>query len=323
MLSGIPIRPADPGRDGVLCSGSIVYDTLIWPCDDTPWGTTTFVDSIEFQVGGNGANTSIALARLDVPVKLVGCVGKDEQARFVLKQLKAAGVDVTHVGSIHAPTAATAAMIDTAGQRRFLHRLGASAKALSQPVEFDAALVAGVSHYHLASLFVLPAFRPHAPESLRRAREAGLTTSLDTNWDPLNRWIEDIRPCLPHLDILFANEDEARMLTGSADPIKAGTTLLNEGVRMVVLKLGRQGCALFGADLEHHSPAFEVNVKDTTGAGDCFVAGFLAAALAGDGLIETARFANAVAAQSVQQVGAVSGMEGIRREDLTRLAGPR
>jgi sugar/nucleoside kinase (ribokinase family) len=165
-----------------------------------------------------------------------------------------------------------------------------------------------MSRYHMASLFILPRLRAHAPETLARARAAGLATSLDTNWDPQGRWLEDVRPCLPHLDLIFLNEDEARMVTGSATPEGAARCLLCAGARTAVIKLGPRGCAVYTNECEILSPAFDVDVKDTTGAGDCFVGGFLAALLDGASLAEAGRYANAVGALSVQHVGGASGI---------------
>src|SRR5260221_12396322 len=82
-------------------------------------------------------------------------------------------------------------------------------------------MVGGASHGHVANPLALPQLRLRAPESLARARKAGLTTSLDTGWDARGRWLEDIEGCLPHLDLFFMNQDEARMLSGSPDPEQA------------------------------------------------------------------------------------------------------
>jgi sugar/nucleoside kinase (ribokinase family) len=208
-----------------------------------------------------------------------------------------------------APTAATVALVNRAGDRKFFHRMGVSVGAFAEPIDFTPELTAGMAHYHLASLFILPRLRAHAAETLARARAAGLATSLDTNWDPQGRWLEDVRPCMPHLDIIFMNEDEARMATGYTSPASAATCLLAEGARMAVIKLGPRGCAVFTQGAEITSPAFDVDAKDTTGAGDCFVGGFLAARLRGAGLPEAARFANAVGALSVQHVGGAVGIQ--------------
>ena len=117
-----------------------------------------------------------------------------------------------------------------------------------------------------------------------------------------------LRPCLQYLDILFMNEDEARMITGSNDAAEGAKMVLSEGVKTAVMKLGARGCAIYSSGDETRCPAFDVDVKDTTGAGDCFAAGFLVARHRGADLAQAARFANAVAALSVQKLGAVTGV---------------
>ena len=291
---------------GVLCSGSIIFDTLVHPAGDAPWGTTTFVETIESHPGGNGSNTSLAVAKTGSAVRLIGAVGSDEHGQFLREALSRGGVDIGPVWSIEGASAATVALVNHAGDRRFLHRMGVSAQAFAEPIEFTPALVDGMAHYHLASLFILPRLRAHAPETLNRARTAGLTTSLDTNWDPLARWMTDIGPCLPYLDLVFMNEDEARMVTGQDEPHHAAEVLLRAGARTAVLKLGARGCAVYTSDREIFSPGFRVPVKDTTGAGDCFVGAFLSARMGGASWEEAARFANALGAICVQHVGGPS-----------------
>src|SRR3954447_26347646 len=114
---------------GVLCSGSIIYDTLVQPFDDSAWGTTRWVHSLEYHVGGNGANTARALGILGTPVRLLGAVGDDDQGRFLLEQLAASGVDTKAVVCLQHPTAATVVLVSQAGDRQFLHRLGVSEEA--------------------------------------------------------------------------------------------------------------------------------------------------------------------------------------------------
>jgi sugar/nucleoside kinase (ribokinase family) len=296
------------GAPGILCSGSIIYDTLVQPFDDSAWGTTRWVQSLEYHVGGNGANTARALAILGTPVRLLGVVGNDAQGNFVLQELQESGVDISAIARTGLPTAATVVLVNQSGNRQFLHRLGASVEAFREPVEFTPEICQGRSHYHLASLFLLPHLRVHGPEMLQHARAAGLTTSLDTNWDAEGEWMRALERCLPHLDVLFMNEDEAFMVTGSKDPATGAQIVLNKGVRTAVMKLSGRGCAIYTDRREIICPAFEVKAVDTTGAGDCFVAGFLTARQRGASWAEAGRFGNAVAALSVQKLGAVAGV---------------
>ena len=133
----------------------------------TPLGNHVFRGYNRTPPGGNGANTSLALAALGVPVRLLGAVGRDEPGRFVLDALRRAGVDTGAIALAAAPTAATIALVNSAGSRKFLHRLGASADAFAGGIEFTPDLLEGMSHYHLASLFILPKLRT---SGLRDAR---------------------------------------------------------------------------------------------------------------------------------------------------------
>jgi len=293
---------------GVLCSGSIIYDVHVRPVGPTEWGTTSLVESIEYCVGGNGASTALALAKLGVPVRLLGAVGRDREGDGLMEILSRAGVDTAAVGRVDAATPASVVLVNEAGDRRILHRPGASQEAFVEPVTFGPGMIAGMSHFHLCSLFILPRMRAHAAATLAGARAAGLTTSLDTNWDAQGRWMQDLESSMPHLDLLFMNEDEARMITGFSDPARAAGVVREKGARAVVVKLSGNGCAIFTEDREMCCPAFDVDAIDTTGAGDCFVAGFLAALRKGATYEQAGRFANGVAALTVQSIGAAENV---------------
>ena len=291
--------------EGVVCCGNICYDMPVWPVDRVAWGATTWVERIEHSVGGNGANTSYALARLGTPVKLFGMVGSDAPGETVLAMLREAGVDTAGVRRSDLPTAMTVCVVHPSGDRFFLHKVGASTHVSAEMVEF-----AGGSHFHLANLFALPGIRPHAASLLARAKAAGLTTSLDTGWDARGEWWSLVGPCLAHTDLLFVNETEAKMLTGVERADDAAVRLCSAGAAAVVLKLGAAGCGIFMSNGRVDVPGFAVSVVDTTGAGDCFAGGFLAALHRGLAYREAAVIANAVGAMNVQCLGAAQGVRG-------------
>jgi sugar/nucleoside kinase (ribokinase family) len=293
---------------GVLCSGNVVADLLVHPVDQLTWGATTWVDTIGHSMGGNGANTSYALARLGIPVRLASVVGDDDYGDEMLAGLRSVGVDTSAITRAWGPSATTISLVRSDGNRLLLHKPGVNLHAMPEPVEFSPWMLQGVSHYHLANPFCLPAFRSHAAETLRRAKAAGLQTSMDAAWDSKGRWIEDIGPGLAHVDVLFANEGESHMLTGQTDPVGAARALRQAGASVVVVKLGPKGCVVVSEEGDFSSPAFKVEVTDTTGAGDCFVGGFLAARQRGLSLREAAAVANAVGALSARRVGSVAGV---------------
>jgi sugar/nucleoside kinase (ribokinase family) len=292
----------------VLCCGNLVRDILVGPIAETAWGKTVWVESIEEDFGGNGANTSYALAKLGASVRLMGMLGADEAGSRVLSRLESAGVDTTQVQRCDLPTPTSIVLVNPNGARALLHRPGASREAFSAPVELTPEVTAGCDWFHLANVFALPSLRPHAARLLESARKAGLSVSVDTGWDARGEWMDVLRPCLPYTDLLFVNEDEARELTSAAHPIEAARALQEHGVRNVVLKLGAAGCVMLLGDESVASPGFQVSVVDTTGAGDCFVGGFLAALLRGLPYADAAHLANAVGALSVQKLGSTAGL---------------
>jgi sugar/nucleoside kinase (ribokinase family) len=201
----------------------------------------------------------------------------------------------------------TLVTVDSSAERSFIHHLGANAH--FSPDDFDWERVGGARHLHLTSLFVLPAM-DGAPAAalLEEARRRGLTTSVDLCWDREERWMSLLRPCLSHVDFFMPSEEEAASLTGETEPERMAQQLLAAGCGSVVIKLGERGCLYADASQARRLPAFDVPVRETTGAGDCFIAGFLYSRLQGRPLEAALRFANACGARAVTAVGAVTAM---------------
>ncbi len=279
------------------------------PVQEPGWGKTTWVESIEFNLGGNGGSTSCALAILGTPVFLWSAVGQDSFGSEVLAKLRAAGVDVSRVERMAgSPTPVSVILVQPNGNRAILQRPGASREVFADGVELKAEDAAGVAYLHVANLFALQKFQAHAAKLLVRAHELGLRTSVDTGWDAQGLWMKTLCMCLPHTDLLFVNEEEARLLTGSGDPENAAEILRRGGARDVVVKLGAKGCLVKTASDRMMVRGFRIDAVDTTGAGDCFCAGFLAALRRGFDYRQAARFANAVGALSASSVGSVTGL---------------
>lgn len=290
--------------DGVLCCGNVCYDIPVWSVDTVNWGRSVWVDEITCSLGGNGANTSYALAKLGTPVRLTGTVGRDDHGDAIIGMLEPVGVQLDIHRSDN-PTTSTVVLVQSSSDRTFIHRPGASRDVTAAMLTYS---VPGFSHFHLANPFSLPNIRGVAGEVMASAKEAGLTTSLDTAWDAQERWMKDIEPCLPHTDLLFVNDSEAEMLTGVKEPAEAARILREHGASDVVIKVGPEGCYVFNGKGELRAPGFPVVAKDTTGAGDCFVGAFLAAIHRGLSYAQAARMANAAGAMNVEQLGAAKGV---------------
>jgi sugar/nucleoside kinase (ribokinase family) len=297
----------------IICLGIMVADLVGRPLRALPGpGSLVLVDEMGLYTGGCAANTAAALARLGMPVEVVGKVGKDALGDFVLRELERQGIGTRGVSRdplVH--TSATMVMVDPCGERRFVHYMGANAGLTLEDVDFS--MLDGAAILHVAGTFVLPGI-DGAPTVtlLRKARSAGVITFLDTVWDDTGRWMGLLAPCLAHLDYFVPSLTEARALTGLGEPVDVARALLEHGVGTVALKMGAAGCLVMARSGDVlRVPAFTVDVVDTTGAGDAFAAGFITGVWHGWSLERTARFANAMGALCVTGAGATGHVRSL------------
>lgn len=291
-------------RCDVFCVGNAVVDVLVKPVEKfPPAGATQRVERTALAPGGNGVNTAIALARLGMSVQIAAAVGKDSLGRFMREAIQREHIEDSNLVAVEgANTSVTVALVQSDGEHRFLHYLGANG--FFSPSHLDWSLVRGARVFHYASAFALPAFDGAGlDQAMSRAKQLGCLTSLNTCWDSGGRWLSLLRPALAHADLIFPNLDEGRQLTGEKEPQAIAASLRRHGVKTVVLKMGPDGCYVDGPEGSFVSPGFAVMSVDTTGAGDCFAAAFLSAICAGLPLEEAARFANAAGALSTLTMG--------------------
>lgn len=295
----------------VVCLGILVADAIARPVDELPpGGALGLVDEISLHGGGCALNTATTLVRLGLTASVVGKVGTDPFGSFVLQLLDERGVDRRGVlRDEKVPTSATVVLVDSAGERTFLHLPGANGHMRREELD-DEALFSGRA-LHVAGALVMPAF-DGAPTAavLEEARARGLITSLDTVWDATAGW-ERLLPSLPHLDLFVPTLGEGAAISGQEDPKAVADWLRERGVGTVALKLGADGCYVSSEEFEGYLAAPPVKAIDGTGAGDAFAAGMLYGRLAGWPVDRSAALANAAGALAATAVGAVEGVRGL------------
>ncbi len=297
----------------VVCLGIMVADVVGRPVESFPdKGRLVLVDEMSLHTGGCAVNTAIGLAKLGIPVEVIGKVGNDAFGDFLLVELKKYLVGTKGVRRDQTTgTSATMVMVRPDGERSFIHYLGANARL--RPKDIDFGLVQKSSILHFAGTFVLPGIDGEPSVALlRKARAAGVMIFLDTVWDASNRWMELLAPYLPLIDYFVPSLGEAQQLTGLEQPQDVARALLDGGAGVVALKMGADGCLVMTQEGEKFLvPAFKVQVVDATGAGDAFAAGFIAGVRQAWPLEQTARFANAVGALCVTKIGASGGIRSM------------
>lgn len=237
----------------------------------------TLVDSADLVLGGSAAIVACGLARLGVPTALAATVGDDLYGGFVRDALAVCGVDTRWLRTDPDGTTGLSVVLSV-GDRAILTHPGTIAS--TGPEVLDPDLLTRVRHLHSASFFLLPLLAPHLPEAFARARAAGATTSVDTNWDPALRW-SGVEPLLRVTDVLLPNAAELLALTRRTDLDSAARAVLDLGCR-VALKNGAEGGLLWDAPGDVvRIPAPATSPVDTTGAGDSFDAGFVSGLLDG------------------------------------------
>jgi sugar/nucleoside kinase (ribokinase family) len=251
--------------------------------------------SADLVLGGSAAIMASGLARLGVPTALAAVVGDDLFGREVLAWLRAAGVwpDATTVRA--GAVTGISVHLSSPDDRAILTLPGTIPELDAAAVRFAVDMSAPV-HIHVASPFLTPALTRELPDLLHEWREAGITTSLDTNWDPAGSW-DGIATALRDLDILLPNRAELAALGGEA-------AVVGLGPRVVVKDGANGGWSLDPAGNRHAAPGIPVEVVDTTGAGDSFDAGYIAAMAYGvDDESERLRWATAAGSLSTRGAG--------------------
>lgn len=287
--------------------------------------------------GGAPANVAVGMARLGQHVGFLGQVGDDDFGHFLADTLQSNGVDVAGLRfSSQARTALAFVSLLAHGEREFMFYRHPSADMLWRAEEVDAAYIARarILHYGSISLIHEPS-RSATLTALAYAQDNGVLLSYDPNlrlslWPSAEAARVGILDGWQHAHIIKVSEEELAFLgePRSYDTLEqAARAVWHEHLRLLVVTQGKAGCSYFTPDTQGHLPGFPVVPKDTTGAGDSFVAGMLTGLLEGNlvwekDVIEQALIlANAAGALTTTQLGAIPSLP--TREQVQALLSSR
>ncbi|MEP6534702.1 MAG: carbohydrate kinase family protein [Bryobacteraceae bacterium] len=283
-----------------LVAGELYVDLIMSGFDFWPEpGREAFASEFHREIGGGAAITACGLAKLGSSVSVLGMAGNDN-GPWMMEQLQRNGVKTSDM-RFHPsePTAFTVAAT-MPQDRAYLTYPGANR---GFPAMLLEAATEHAQHVHLACKLDLDT----AAGLIQKLHANGNTVSLDVGWH--EDWLADPRAValLPLLDVFLPNETEAVRMTGEADVARCLLRLAEAGAKCVPLKLGRRGSGILrdGDVVFVESP--QVNAVDTTGAGDCFDAGFLHAWRKGEPVRDCLRLANICGALSTESLGGIAG----------------
>jgi len=294
----------------IHCVGAVVLDLLNGPIPQYPAPrvrSQVTAKWIRMMPGGGAANMPSAVARMGLSVSSFAKVGDDFNGEFIPRELAKLGVDTSGICiSPRDTTPFTFVGVHADGDRTFIHTPGANLTFNLSDLDLDRVLNTDLLLYH--DLYVLPQLdgKP-AASLLAEAQRRGVSTFLDEDFG-YGPKLEPLAAMLPYCDYVIPSFDDLQPIFPDASAEEIACQLLSLGARAAVLKMGRDGCLIAQGSDRMRVPALPANVVDTTGAGDCWDAGFIAGLASGEDILTAARLGNACAAFCIEAVGGSTGV---------------
>ncbi|MGB7156826.1 MAG: carbohydrate kinase family protein [Tepidisphaeraceae bacterium] len=304
--------------------GLIVADLIASPMNlrspPAPGGLAV-LDKLELTTGGNVCNAGVAMTKLGMTVAAAGLVGKDILGSAITDRLRDAGLDVACVfADDRAQTSATVVAVEPGGERVFFHTPGVTKLLDAAAFRRCFDLFKQCAWVQIGYFGLLPALTPDLPEVLKELRAIAPRTwiALDTVNPPAERKL--LEPILPHVQLFAPSRSEAGALTGESDPGKMCLRLreMMGWVGIIGIKLDAEGCILDNGSERIRASAYEIDVVDTTGAGDTWFGALLVALQKKMPLEQAGKFANRAAADCCTAFGASAGVRSFD-ETMKRL----
>jgi sugar/nucleoside kinase (ribokinase family) len=261
------------------------------------------VESAALTIGSSSVIFACGAARLGLKVAFIGVCGDDVFGRFMLDEMQKRNVDVSNVIIRQDGQTGLSVILNQETDRAILTHPGLI-PAL-QASDIPDALLHQARHLHIASYFLQTMLQPDLPDIFWRAHSFGLTTSLDTNYDPSEKWT-GFDELLSVTNVFLPNEKEARSLSGEAN-LDLAVRKLGSKVEALAVKLGEAGALGIRAGQNVRVPSVPVDVVDAVGAGDSFDAGFIYGYLHNWELEKALRLACVCGALSTRKAGGTKG----------------
>ena len=286
----------------LLVVGEINPDLILRGGDLTPdFGQAEkLVDDAALTIGSSSVMVACGAARLGLRTAFTGLVGDDVFGHFMLDAMRARGIDTSSCTVDTSVPTGFSVILSSPDDRAILTYPGSIAKLKLSDIDTD--MLARARHLHVGGYFLLESLRSNLPELFGRAKAQGLSTSLDTNWDPSGRWDTGLAALWPFCDVFLPNEQELLKIAGQ-EKLEAALETLGAQIPTIAVKAGAKGGLAQQDKQTVTASPLKVEVVDTTGAGDSFNAGFLYGYLRGWALQKSLRLACACGSLSARGAG--------------------
>ncbi len=283
----------------ILVAGEINPDLILTGDVEPVFGQVEKLVDATLSIGSSSAIFACGAARLGLKTIFVGKCGNDIFGRFMLEEMQRRGVNIDHVIVTPGADTGLSVILNKGADRAILTSPGLISALRAENVPDN--LLCQARHLHIASYFLQLALQPGLPHLFQRAQNLGLTTSLDTNYDPSGQWLgfDDL---LHVTNVFLPNQAEACSLARTED-LEMAANILSQKVETVAIKRGAAGAYGINGSQKYSVPSIHVDVVDTIGAGDTFDAGFIYGYLQGWPLEKTLQTAVVCGALSTQKTG--------------------
>ena len=258
----------------VLVIGELNIDLILNKIGSFPvMGKEILADEMTVTLGSSSAIFANNLSRLGSRVTYLGKVGKDQFATQICSTLEASGVDITHIIATPKFQTGLTVALNYNNDRAMVTYPGAMNDLNIGDISDDA--LESASHMHVSSVFLQEGLKPDVISLFKRAKELGLTTSFDPQWDPHEKWDVNLEELLPFVDVFLPNASELAQFTGT-ESIEEGIKAISPFCHVVVVKNGVDGAVMWDKEGMVSQDAFlNETVVDAIGAGDSFNSGFI------------------------------------------------
>lgn len=294
----------------ILVVGELNVDIILNQIEGYPQiGKEVLAENLTMTLGSSSAIFASNLSSLGSDVLFFGKVGKDIFGNFVKDALKSKNVDISNLIETENNFTGATIVLNYDMDRAMVTAQGAM-KDLSEN-EISDELLASVSHLHVSSIFLQPKLKKGIYNLFQRAKELGLSTSFDSQWDPEEKWDLDLERLLPNVDVFIPNNKEFLFLTKS-ESLSEGLEKVNQFAKIVVIKDGENGAIFWqNHQIESQEAYLNTDVVDCIGAGDSFDAGFIHKYLQKNTLNDCVDFANICGAMNTTSAGGTSVFESM------------
>lgn len=261
-------------RKKLLVVGELNIDLIINQINGFPKiGHEITAEEMDFTLGSSSAIMASNIAAMGTPTSFCGKIGTDRFGNFVLSELQKKNVETNFISKSSSHKTGITIVLNYEQDRANVTYCGAMEDLAIKDIPWNE--LKEYDHFHLSNYFLQKGIKSDIIEIFRKAKAAGLTTSLDLQVDPEDNWDFDYPEVLPYVDIFFPNISELLSLTGK-DYLEAAISALEPYVNTLAIKMGTEGSLLISGEERIHMPPFlNQQFKDAIGAGDSFNAGFL------------------------------------------------